>query len=86
MNVEALDLLATSVFLVNERGHIEYANAAAEDLFGRSRKQLNGHSAATLFDSPENIQSSIDRAAAGRYADVRQLASLRRATESVEVS
>ena len=86
MNVEALDLLATSVFLVNERGHIEYANAAAEDLFGRSRKQLCGHSAATLFDNPENIQSSIDRAAAGRYADVRQLASLRRATESVEVA
>lgn len=86
MNVEALDLLATSVFLVNERGHIEYANAAAEDLFGRSRKQLRGHSAATLFDNPENIQSSIDRAAAGRYADVRQLASLRRAAESVEVA
>ncbi len=86
MNVEALDLLATSVFLVNARGHIEYANAAAEDLFGRSRKQLCGHSAATLFDNPENIQSSIDRAAAGRYADVRQLASLRRAAESVEVA
>ena len=86
MNVEALDLLATSVFLVNERGHIEYANAAAEDLFGRSRKQLGGQSAATLFDNPENIQSSIDRAAGGRYADVRQLASLRRAAESVEVA
>jgi len=86
MNVEALDLLATSVFLVNARGHIEYANAAAEDLFGRSRKQLCGHSAATLFDNPENIQSSIDRAAAGRYADVRQLASLRRAAESVGLS
>jgi PAS domain-containing protein len=54
MNVEALDLLATSVFLVNERGHIEYANAAAEDLFGRSRKQLGGHSAATLFDNPRS--------------------------------
>ena len=86
MNVEALDLLATSVFLVNGRGHIEYANAAAEDLFGRSRKQLCGQSAATLFDSPEHIQSSIDRAAGGRYADVRQLAFLRRAMESVEVS
>ena len=78
MNVEALDLLATSVFLVNERGHIEYANAAAEDLFGRSRKQLNGHSAATLFDSPENIQSSIDcRLLLAAMPDVRQLASLR---------
>lgn len=86
MNVEALDLLATSVFLVNERGLIEYANTAAEDIFGRSRKQLRGHAAARLFDKPENIQSSIDRAAAGRDADVRQLASLRRAAESVEVA
>lgn len=85
-NVDAFDLLATSVFLLNERGHIEYANAAAEDLFGRSRKQLRGLSAATLFDNPEDLQSAIDSAAAGKFADVRQLASLRRVVESVEVT
>src|SRR3546814_6778560 len=44
MNVDAFDLLATAVLLLNERGHVEHANAAAEDLFGRSRKQLRGRS------------------------------------------
>lgn len=86
MNVDAFDLLATSVFLLNERGHIEYANAAAEDLFGRSRKQLRGQAAVNLYDHPEELQSSIDSAAAGRFADVRQLSSLRRNTESLEVT
>ncbi|WP_459618755.1 nitrogen regulation protein NR(II) [Bordetella sp. 2513F-2] len=86
MNVDAFDLLATSVFLLNERGHIEYANAAAEDLFGRSRKQLRGQSAVSLFDHPEDLQSSIDGAVAGKFADVRQLSSVRRHTESVEVT
>src|SRR3546814_13404791 len=73
MNVDAFDLLATAVLLLNERGHVEHANAAAEDLFGRSRKQLRGLSAATLFGHPETLQSSIDRAVAGQFADVRQI-------------
>jgi two-component system nitrogen regulation sensor histidine kinase GlnL len=86
MNVEAFDLLATAILLLNGRGHVEHANAAAEDLFGRSRRQLKGLAAAKLFDHPENLQSSIDRAVAGQFADVRQLSSVRRASESVEVS
>ncbi len=85
-NVDAFELLATSVFLLNERGHIEYANAAAEDLFGRSRKQLRGLAAPTLFDHPEALQNSIDAAVAGKFADVRQLSSLRRASDSIEVT
>ncbi|OZI58994.1 nitrogen regulation protein NR(II) [Bordetella genomosp. 1] len=86
MNVDAFDLLATSVFLLNERGHIEYANAASEDLFGRSRKQLRGLSAATLFDTPEDLQTSIDGAVAGKFADVRQLSSFRRGNDAAEVT
>lgn len=86
MNVDAFDLLATSVFLLDAQGNIEYANAAAEDLFGRSRKQLRGQSAVALFDDPQALQSSIDGAAEGKFADVRQLSSLRRNTESVEVT
>jgi two-component system nitrogen regulation sensor histidine kinase GlnL len=86
INVDAFDLLATSVFLLDAQGHIEYANAAAEDLFGRSRKQLRGLEAAKLFDDPESLGSSIENAAAGRFADVRQFSSLRRGTESVEVA
>jgi len=86
MNVDAFDLLATSVFLVNEHGHIEYANAAAEDLFGRSRKQLRGCSAVGLFEQPEALQTSIDGAVAGKFADVRQWAAVRRGNESIEVT
>ena len=86
INVDAFDLLATAVLLLNKGGCVEHANAAAEDLFGRSRKQLQGYSAATLFDHAETIQSSIDRAVSGRFADVRLLSSLRRAGEAVEVS
>jgi two-component system nitrogen regulation sensor histidine kinase GlnL len=85
MNVEAFDLLATSVLLVSEQGHVEHANAAAEDLFSRSRRQLVGQPAAALFDDREAVQSSIDQANAGNFADARQLSSLRRGAESVSV-
>jgi two-component system nitrogen regulation sensor histidine kinase GlnL len=86
MNVDAFELLATSVLLVDEQGHIAYANAAAEDLFGRSRRQLSGQPAAGLFDDRDELQSSIDLAGAGRFADARQLSSLRRGSESVSVA
>jgi two-component system nitrogen regulation sensor histidine kinase GlnL len=86
MNVEVFDLLATSILLLDGQGRIEYANAASEDLFGRSRRQLCGHMAATLFDNAVDIQDSIDRGAARKFADVRQSSTLRRAAEGVEVS
>jgi two-component system nitrogen regulation sensor histidine kinase GlnL len=85
MNVEAFDLLATSVLLVNGQGVVEHANAAAEDLFSRSRRQLVGQPAAALFEDRQAMQSSIDQANAGSIADVRQLSSLRRNAESVTV-
>ena len=86
MNVDAFDLLATSVFLLDAHGHIEYANAAAEDLFGRSRKQLRGLEASRLYDDAAAMQTSIEHAAAGIFADARQLSSLRRGNESIEVT
>lgn len=86
INVDSFDLLATAVFLLNEKGLVVHANAAAEDLFGRSRRQLQGQSAAMLFGHPEALQSSIDRAVSGHFADVRQLSSLRRGHDSVEVT
>ena len=86
MNTDAFDLLATSVFLLDAQGRIEYANAAAEDLFGRSRKQLRGLPADRLYDDPASLQTSIEHAAAGIFADARQLSSLRRGHESIEVS
>lgn len=86
MNVDVFDLLATSVFLLDARGHIEHANAAAEDLFGRSRKQLRGLAAPVLFEHPETLQDSIDAAVAGRFADRRQLSAIRRAGDPLEVT
>jgi len=86
MNVDALDLLATSVLLINEQGDIEHANAASEDMFGRSRRQLLGQQAAMLFEQPEDLKGSISRAASGRFADVRQSASIFRPPASIEVS
>lgn len=85
MNVDVFDLLATSVLLVDEQGHVVHANSAAEDLFSRSRRQLTGQPAAALFDDRDDMQSSIDQANAGAFADARQLSSLRRGGESVTV-
>lgn len=86
MNVDALDLLATSVLLINPQGEVEHANAASEDMFGRSRRQLVGQPAAMLFVDPADIESSLVRAASGRFADVRQSAAVPRATGPLEVS
>lgn len=86
MNVDVFDLLATSVLLLDGQGRIEYANAASEDLFGRSRRQLNGSDAANLFENTADVRDTIERAAARRFADVRQSSMLRRASEAVEVS
>ncbi len=86
MNVDALDLLATSVLLINQQGEIEHANGASEDMFGRSRRQLVGQRAAALFVEPADLESSISRAASGRFADVRQSAQVLRVTGTVEVS
>ena len=86
MNVDALDLLATAVLLLNEQGQVDHVNAAAEDLFGRSRKQMCGQPASGLFDNPQELASSIERAARGAVADVRQSSTLRRGTDPIEVS
>jgi two-component system nitrogen regulation sensor histidine kinase GlnL len=86
MNVDVFDLLATSVLLLDEQGRIEYANAASEDLFGRSRRQLCGSEAHMLFQNSTEIKESIERAAARKFSDMRQSSMLRRAAEGVEVA
>src|SRR5690606_12019954 len=86
MTVAAFAVSATDSVRLDVGGHVDQANAPAEALVGRSRRQRKGLAAAELFDHPENLQASIDRAVAGQFADVRQLSSVRRASESVEVS
>jgi len=86
MSVDVFDLLATSVLLLNGKGTVESANSAAEDMFGLSRRQLCGRPAASLFDRSSGLQSSIEQACLGRFADLRQLTSLRRGSDTVEVT
>ena len=50
-----LDLLATSVVLVDENLRVVYANPAAEDLFAFSLKNIAGQPLAQLFTDPAEI-------------------------------
>ncbi len=86
ISVEALDLLATTVLLLNPAGEVVVANAAAEDMFGRSRRHLIGQPAALLFERDSALEQSIRQACSGEVADCRQFAMTRRATEAVEVA
>ncbi|VFR16440.1 Nitrogen regulation protein NtrB [plant metagenome] len=86
MNVDAFDLLATAVLLLSSEGKVEYANAAAEDIFGRSRKQLTGSRAAGLFEESDDIQDAIGQAQARRFVDRRQLVTLYRGHDFFQVA
>src|SRR6266568_2507766 len=57
-----LELLATAVVLLSERRRIRYANPAAENLFELSRRQLVGHSAASVFGDTPALFQAIDKA------------------------
>src|SRR5438034_9426511 len=57
-----LELLATAVVLLSERRIIRYANPAAENLFELSRRQLVGHSAASVFGDTPALFQAIDKA------------------------
>ena len=56
-SVEAFDLLATTVLLLNQNGEVAQANAAAEVMFGRSRRSLIGLSAAHLFERDAALEA-----------------------------
>ena len=47
---DAYDLLATSILLLDRDGVVAKANAAAEDLFGKSRRQIEGSMFIALFE------------------------------------
>ncbi len=85
-SAEAFDLLSTTVLLLNPAGEVVEANAAAEVMFGRSRRNLLGQSAAFLFERDSALEHSFEQACAGEVADCRQFARLRRGAETVEVA
>jgi two-component system nitrogen regulation sensor histidine kinase GlnL len=85
-SAEAFDLLSTTVLLLNSTGEVVEANAAAEVMFGRSRRNLLGQPAAFLFDRDSALERSFEQACTGEVADCRQFAGLRRGAETVEVA
>jgi len=85
-SAEAFDLLSTTVLLLNSAGEVVEANAAAEVMFGRSRRNLLGQPAAFLFERDSALAHSFEQACAGEVADCRQFARLRRGAETVEVA
>ena len=86
ISVEALDLLATTVLLLNSAGEIAVANAASEDMFGRSRRHLIGQPAALLFERDTALEQSLRQACAGEMDDCRQFAMTRRGFDAIEVA
>ena len=55
-----LDLLATSVVLVDDESQVIYANPAAEDLFSFSLKNVAGHPLAQLFIDSDRFIDSLN--------------------------
>ncbi|GAA5235640.1 PAS domain-containing protein [Verticiella sediminum] len=61
-DLSVLDLLVSAVLLLDDEGSIVHANAAAEDVFGLSRRQLLGMPVCRLFDEAEALQQSLREA------------------------
>jgi two-component system, NtrC family, nitrogen regulation sensor histidine kinase GlnL len=80
------DLLATTVLLLDKDGVVVRANAAAQDLFGRSRRHLEGQMAVALFDQDPTLAQSILHACEGTLESCRQVALVPKGQVSSEVS
>lgn len=77
-DIEAYDLLATAVLLLDEQGVVVHANASAEELFGVSRKLLLGLEARSLFQVDEALAARFFDAVNGKFGVLRQNLSVRR--------
>jgi two-component system nitrogen regulation sensor histidine kinase GlnL len=74
-----LDLLASSVLLVDAAGRVVYANPAAENLLDASLKSLSRLALAALFTNGEELAALCEQARANTWADLRQDLALLRA-------
>ncbi|NYT60727.1 PAS domain-containing protein [Alcaligenaceae bacterium] len=72
MDVASYDLLSTAVLLLDNDGSIAYANAAAEELFGLSRRLLIGCGACKLFGADQALQARLPDAINGKFGILRQ--------------
>ncbi len=78
-SLAGLDLLTSSVVVLDAQGGIRYANAAAEDLFKTSLRSLSNHKLADLFVNGQELQNLFDQAMDYQFADKRQDLILERA-------
>jgi two-component system nitrogen regulation sensor histidine kinase GlnL len=73
-----LELLASSVLVVDSGGSVRYANPAAEHLLEVSVKSLSRQKLAGLFLNGEELDALCRQALAHKYADLRQDLTLQR--------
>ena len=73
-----LELLASSVLVVDAAGAVLYANPAAENLLETSERQLTRSSLAALFDNGAELAGLCAEALAQRWSDRRQDLTLQR--------
>ncbi|HEY7803210.1 MAG TPA: nitrogen regulation protein NR(II), partial [Orrella sp.] len=83
---EPFDLLATTVLLLDRDGVVVAANSAAEDLFGRSKRQIEGQMAIALFEEDTALAQSVLHACEGLLESCRQVATIGRGAAQREVS
>lgn len=83
---DSYDLLATTVLLLDQDGVVVRANSAAQDLFGRSRRHLEGQMAIALFDPDPALAQSFLHACEGTLESCRQVAMVARGSTSSEAS
>jgi two-component system nitrogen regulation sensor histidine kinase GlnL len=73
-----LELLASSVLVVDTGGRVRYANPAAEHLLEVSMKSLSRQKLAGLFVNGDELGALCSQALAHKYADLRQDLTLQR--------
>jgi two-component system nitrogen regulation sensor histidine kinase GlnL len=82
----ALDLLSTTVLLLNQDGGVEECNTAAQDLLGKSKRHIVGQMAIGFFEHDADLAQSVHLACMGVLQGRRQGAVLSRPGDSIEVS
>jgi two-component system nitrogen regulation sensor histidine kinase GlnL len=71
MDVSSYDLLSTAILLVNQRGLVEQANMAAQELFSLSRKQMAGQPLETVLGGDAGLQARLPDVISGKLGTVR---------------
>src|SRR3954462_2985004 len=78
-SLAGLELLASSVVLLDGQGQIAYVNAAAENLLESSLKALSRQKLSAQFLNAEELEHVITQAREHKFSDLRQDLTLERA-------